>query len=265
MFLSLSEWGGTANGWPSMELPARELWVHHSTTLVTGDAVADFLVLDRIGRSQGNGGVAYSYVIEDDVIGEGQGTRRGAHTGGTVGGPWGHNPYAFGVCVVGNYEESVPSSASLRSIQYLRDRLLSDGTLAPGVYPTGGHRDASGNSTACPGDNLEHALGALRLPYTNGDDMTPEESSRLGRIEAILAGDHAGGAYGYPDADSLGQRLSEVWAHVQGFPAFGVVALADEIVAKLGSPTGGPSVEQIREAVRDVVRSELDATKLAPR
>lgn len=169
----IEEWGGTPNNWPSMTIPAEALWIHHSVTTPTEDAFADFRVLDRIGRNQGHGGISYSYVIHPNgTIGEGQGSRRGAHTGGNGcgGSGYGWNPCSFGVCFVGNYMDMAPTPESLEAFRWLRDVLLYVGALQPGEYPTGGHRDAPGNSTACPGNILYEVIPLLRQPSASQED-----------------------------------------------------------------------------------------------
>ncbi len=180
VLLSLEEWGGTSNGNVQMQLPAIDLIPHHSVTNEelgvhpTADAIADFRELDNFGVGQGHGGVSYSYMIHPEgVIGEGQGTRRGTHTGG-IGcnwSPWGWNPCTFGVCFIGDYQprEGVDADtltdAAIQAYRYLRDLLILDGLLVPGVYPTRTHRDMPGNSTACAGDNIEDRMAELAMPY----------------------------------------------------------------------------------------------------
>lgn len=175
--VGIDEWGGTRNNNPTIGLPVAQLWVHHSVTTPSGDAYADFRVLDGIGTSQGHGGISYSWVIHPDgTIGEGQGTARGTHTGGTGcnGSPWGQNACTFGICFVGNYMDLDPTPESIVAFRYLRDQLIAAGWATPDVA-IGGHRDAPGNSTACPGTNLEAALDQLRQPSgptpTLGDDV----------------------------------------------------------------------------------------------
>lgn len=168
-FLEIGEWGGTPNGWtPRMTIPAADLWVHHSVTVRTGNPVADFRTLNQIGLSRGHGGISYSYAIEGDTIGEGQGTGRGAHTAGDGcnHSPWGWNPCSYGVVFVGNFDNDTLTDADINSFRWLRDEyLIPCGLLVPGVYPTGGHRDAPGNQTGCPGTNVENMLDVLRQPY----------------------------------------------------------------------------------------------------
>jgi len=177
VYLALDEWGGTANGWPAMALPAVAVQVHHSVTNEdvgvnpTADAIADFLELDGIGLSRGHGGISYSYAIHPNgTIGEGQGTRRGAHTAGNGcgGSPWGWNPCSFGVVFVGNFDPATggdePTPAAIRSFRWLIWRLKADGLLVADAFIRG-HRDAPGNPTGCPGDNLEAALPQLGEPW----------------------------------------------------------------------------------------------------
>ena len=173
-YLTLNEWGGTPNGWPQMALPAVGVQVHHSVTneevgvRATDDATSDFRELDAIGLSRGHGGISYSYAIHPSgVIGEGQGKRRGAHTAGNGcgGSPWGWNPCTFGVVFIGNFNEDEPTTAACESFRWLIAVLKFDGVLEADAFIRG-HRDAPGNPTACPGDNLEAALPLLRVPYT---------------------------------------------------------------------------------------------------
>lgn len=246
-------WGGTPNGWgPMPTLPAQAIWVHHSVTTPTGDPFADFQVLDRIGRSQGHGGISYSWVIHPDgTIGEGQGTGRGAHTGGQGGcngSPWGWNACSFGICFVGDYTTLEPTPTSIQSFRWLRDHLAATGLLAPGIYPTGGHRDAPGNSTACPGNNLEAALEQLRQPYDQ--PTTPEVPDMVitvgktiygvaiaflisgGRVLRTFTGPEA--AYGIPQ-DALD------WKAQPGRDAVPYVYVDTDIVSQLVAPWPAPT------------------------
>jgi len=177
----IGEWGGTQNGWPEMTLPAGQVWVHHTVTNPTGDAYADFRTVNAIGAGQGHGGISYSFIIHPDgTIGEGQGLARGAHTGGNGcgGSPRGWNPCSFGVAFVGNYNDLEPTAESIVSFRFLVQHLTDVGVLVPGAS-IGGHRDAPGNATACPGNNLEAALPALREPYAPTPDPEDDEVANM--------------------------------------------------------------------------------------
>lgn len=166
-YLTIADWGGTPNGAPQMTLPAVAVQVHHSVTTPTTDPIRDFQTLDQIGRSRNHGGISYSWVIHPDgTIGEGQGTRRGAHTGGNGcgGSPWGWNPCSFGICFIGNYQEDDPTDASIDAFRWLIHKLRTE-ELITDTTVIRGHRDAPGNQTACPGDRLEAVLDRLREPW----------------------------------------------------------------------------------------------------
>lgn len=230
-------WGGNPNGWSGMWLPAQAVWVHHSVTTPSDDAYADFRTLNRIGLGNGHGGISYSYVIHPNgTIGEGQGVRRGAHTAGNGcgGSPWGWNPCSFGICFVGNYMQDELTPAAIDSFRWLRDHLINEGLLVAGVYPTGGHRDAPGNSTACPGNNIIGALDALRGSYQNATTQNQENDMYLawgtgpfgGAMAVLAAGSKAiktfngpPGAYGIPqdalDWKATGGKDAVPWIVVE--------------------------------------------------
>lgn len=284
----LSTWGGTANGWPAMTLPAVALWVHHSVTTAVSDPWLSWRQIDAIGVSRGHGGISYSYVIHPDgAIGEGQGTRRGAHTGGSGCGssPWGWNPCSFGICFVGNYEVDEVTEASVESFRWLRAHLIAEGLLLPDA-PVDGHRHAPGNATACPGANLVASLDALRVPYAHYDPLQEDDVLLVGRSQAkpdtvyalhpvngIIAaeftcrvGEEVYGlppaAIPYANAEGSGRGelpIRAVLPHVIDWlrDIQGKV-LSGPAPSPAPSP-GGLTVEQIRQVVRD----ELDKTRLA--
>lgn len=251
-FLPIGEWGGTPNGAGLMQIPVSEEWVHHSVTDPASDPRDSFRTLDAIGLARGHGGISYSYVIQDDVIGEGQGVHVGAHTAAGPG-ALDRNPWSFGVVFVGNFNIAVPSPAAIESYHWLRAKRIAEGHLLPGVYPTGGHRDAPGQSTACPGDNIEAILDVLR----EEDDM-PTVDEIVQGVMAALDGQR-------PDYNAAGvANLRTLLNQLSGaFPADGVPNIA-QVLAQLGAAGAGDglSEDQVRAIVHEAVREELDATKL---
>lgn len=286
----LETWGGTANGWPRMTLPAQRIWVHHSVTVPTADALADFRTVNGIGASNGHGGISYSWIIHPDgTIGEGQGTRRGAHTGGNGCGssPWGWNPCTFGICFVGNYENDEPSAASIEAFRWLRDHLVAESLLVP-EPPIDGHRAAPGNQTACPGRNLVSALDALRAPLSPSPATTSE-------VSVILVGQsqaNPGVTYALHPVNGIiaAEFTCRVGEEVYGFPPnagpyitgqgtgngqplplrFVLPHVIDWLRTVQGytltppapsasAPGTGPTLAEVRKVVRD----ELDKTRLA--
>lgn len=288
-FLSLEEWGGTPNGWPDMTLPSVAVWAHHSVTnetigvQATEDAIADLRNLDAEGLSRGHGGISYSYAIHPEgVIGEGQGHRRGAHTAGVGcnGSPYGWNPCSFGICFIGDFhprwigegdsavwfEGDVLTGEAINSFRWLRDQLIADGLLEPGVYPTGGHRDAPGNPTACPGDNIESRLDELRQPWTSTptpeDDDMPEPIYRYTGDGAI--------DLSFPDGTYVMNKSGEDILNLAPGVAFQDVPLGpgqiNEVRAQHATPVGvvksAEEINRARDAVRQRVQQAVEDTIL---
>jgi hypothetical protein len=128
--------------------PSNGLWIHHSVTRATKDAVTDARVIANIGIAR-FGRLSYSFIVHPDgTILEGQNGHVGAHTRG-------QNSVSQAVCAVGNYENDQPTPEMLLAIRSLAGRF---GPIL------GGHRDAPGAATACPGRNLYAAIPSLKVP-----------------------------------------------------------------------------------------------------
>jgi hypothetical protein len=127
---------------------SKGLWLHHSVTKASKNPVTDAKVIANIGISR-FGRMSYSFVVHPDgTILEGQNGHVGAHTKG-------QNSTTQAVCAVGNYETDKPTPEMLAAIRILI------GKYGPLL---GGHRDAPGAATACPGRNLYAAIPSLKLP-----------------------------------------------------------------------------------------------------
>jgi N-acetylmuramoyl-L-alanine amidase len=141
---------------PRMNLPAREVWLHHSVTNPTPDPFADMRTIQRIGI-QRFGYFSYSYGVHTSgTVLEGQGLRVGAHTKQ-------RNSTSFGIVLIGNYENRVVMPEQIEAIRELIDHLQDTGALRRGVYPTGGHRDLM--DTLCPGRYGYEVLAEMRKPW----------------------------------------------------------------------------------------------------
>jgi hypothetical protein len=152
------EWGAVATtGMTEARYPMAELWLHHSDTVPTSDPAADMRQLQQIGFSRGFADISYTFGIHPDgSILEGRDLRYvGAHT-------FANNPTSLAFVLIGDYTSTPPTDAQIASARWLRDHLVSAGYLAPGTYPTGGHRDAPQNETACPGDAAQTRLDQFR-------------------------------------------------------------------------------------------------------
>lgn len=160
--VSRSEWDARPPRYTNqIETPTAELWLHHTASPSGGAArvraIQDFHV-DKRGWSD----IAYSFLINHEgTVFEGRGPGvAGGHTRG-------HNTVSHAICVLGNYDTVHPSQAALSAVVELA-RIGYERGWWPEKF-TGGHRDASGASTSCPGRNLY-----ARIPEINAqleDDM----------------------------------------------------------------------------------------------
>lgn len=126
---------------------SRGFWLHHSVTKPSMDATADARTVARIGVGR-FGRLSYSWLVHPDgTIFQGQDGHTGAHTRG-------QNSTTEAICCVGNFDVDQPSEAMLRSVSLI--------VAMRGVPLLGGHRDAPGASTVCPGRNLHRAIPGVR-------------------------------------------------------------------------------------------------------
>jgi hypothetical protein len=104
--------------------------------------------------------IAYSFLINHEgTIYEGRGAGiAGGHTAG-------HNTVSHAICLLGNYDNATPTVAAMRSIVDLARYGHVEGWWREGF--TGGHRDASGASTSCPGRNLHSQISTLNQSITS--------------------------------------------------------------------------------------------------
>lgn len=149
----------------TIPIPTPDLWLHHTGGAERGSegmrAIQDYH-MDVKGWSD----IAYSFVIDPITnwvyVGRGAGIQ-GAHTEG-------HNTTSHAICIMGNFEVMKPSDDLLRTIAELINYGVEKGWWSKF---TGGHRDASGASTACPGKYLYAAIPTIH-EYVNGDDVVTE-------------------------------------------------------------------------------------------
>lgn len=165
--ITRAEWGARApEGRISIPMPTPRLWVHHTAGSEQGALGMRSIQRYHMGV-KGWRDIAYSFVIDNvnGAIYEGRGVGvAGGHTAGD-------NSKSHAICVMGNFESAVPSGSALSAIVALtrwgRNRRYWVPTL-------GGHRDASGAQTACPGRNLYRQLPALRLRVADAPDPHPD-------------------------------------------------------------------------------------------
>ena len=126
---------------------SRGFWLPHSVTRATADPIADARTVARIGV-QRFGRLSYSWLVHPDgTILQGQDGHVGAHTRG-------QNSTSEAICCIGNFDKQLPTEAMCASVAMIM--AIRNQTLL------GGHRDAPGAATACPGRNLQAAIGGIR-------------------------------------------------------------------------------------------------------
>jgi hypothetical protein len=147
--VSRAEWGAAPpKRLPTqITLPTPELWLHHTAGSEPDGPDGPRRIQQYHQDVKGWNDIAYSFVIDRaGTVFEGRGAGvQGGHTRG-------HNRVSHAICVVGNYDVEPVRSAAVQSVA----ALVAFGHRR-GWWParlTGGHRDASGASTSCPGRNL---------------------------------------------------------------------------------------------------------------
>ncbi|MCK5131813.1 MAG: N-acetylmuramoyl-L-alanine amidase [Candidatus Sabulitectum sp.] len=134
-------------GSPRMRTVKR-IVIHHSAT-ETGSA-AFFRVLHRVVNKWND--IGYHYVIgngslsRDGEIEKGRKLPfRGAHAKGG-------NEDSIGICLVGNFNNSFPTAAQMRSLGLLLHKLSGEYSISRDSVTL--HRLVDGSSTECPGKKL---------------------------------------------------------------------------------------------------------------
>ncbi|APU20960.1 peptidoglycan recognition family protein [Actinoalloteichus sp. GBA129-24] len=182
--ISRASWGARfPDGFRAAPIPAREVWLHHSVT--SGSGAAAVRTLEAVGQSRFAGGISYTFVVDSaGRIYEGHSVgRQGAHTGG-------RNDISRAICLIGNYETQQMTDQQIRAVAWLLRHGAAHGWWRANQL-NGGHRDAPGASTACPGRHAQARIGEInRLAASDDDleddDMTPDERTALFEIRDTL-------------------------------------------------------------------------------
>lgn len=163
--ITRAQWGARAPKRTPVGIsePTPDLWIHHTADELHGASgvrAAQAFHMDSRGWSD----IGYSFLVDDDgLVYEGRGFGiAGGHTEG-------HNFTSHAISFMGNFDNRRPTPAALTAGAELV-RLGATGGHWRGI--TGGHRDASGASTACPGRYLEAELPWLRTASTSTNPPT---------------------------------------------------------------------------------------------
>lgn len=183
----------------AMPTPSKRLWLHHTATdrWHGKEGMRDCQNFHMNVRNYND--IAYSFLVDTDgliYVGRGAGVV-GAHTEGD-------NSHSHAICAMGNFNSTHPTSKLIVAIA----SLVQFGH-AYHWWPkelTGGHRDAPGANTECPGDLLYSMIPEINQLALGDDLLTPEEHDWLGRIHhEVAAGDTS--------AKTVTQMLQDVLAN----------------------------------------------------
>lgn len=225
------EWGARYDdGFRDRPLPVSEFWLHHSVTIAPDllppftDDDAAVRTLERIGESRFGGGISYTFAVTPvGRLYEGHSFhRQGAHTKG-------HNTVGAAFVLVGDYSKRAPTDEQRDTIARRMVRLHRTGKATRHTL-NGGHRDASGNSTACPGDaghaaiadinRRANILWAAGYPLAGGGSTAPIGGGTTPKpTSSALTVD-----------GKLGTATIRRWQKVMGTPQDGVISRPSTLV-----------------------------------
>lgn len=167
-----AEWGAKYQaGTGRATMPATSLWLHHTAGVAgTADATVakdSELVrsIEQTGQTRFGAGISYTFIVtRSGRIFEGTGADRiGTHTKGL-------NTSGRAICLPGNYENITPTKGQLDAVAWLVAHGAKQGWWKDPKL-SGGHRNAPGASTACPGKNAQAAI-----PNINTAALSASES-----------------------------------------------------------------------------------------
>lgn len=167
-----SEWGARhEDGFGPRPVGNLQVYVHHSVTIAPDlvppftDDYAAVRQLEAIGESRFGKGISYQFPITPaGLIFEGVSVDR---VGSAIAG---YNTPTANIVWVGNYDRDQPPAAMLAATDWLLHHGV--GKWWRSALVKGGHQDAPGAQTACPGRYGEAVLGALnRGVYHDGGGL----------------------------------------------------------------------------------------------
>jgi hypothetical protein len=196
--ISRAQWGARHRpGFSDAPLPASEVWLHHSVTVAPDlawvdadrDGVEDdeeraMRTLEQIGQDRFGGGISYTFaVMPSGRVYEGHGVgRQGAHTKG-------RNSIARAIVLVGDYSTRAPTVEQKRSIAELLQHGQAHGWWRYARL-NGGHRQAPGAQTACPGDAAFRVIPEINRLAEDDEvgayEVAVENQRRINRLTAIV-------------------------------------------------------------------------------
>jgi N-acetylmuramoyl-L-alanine amidase len=173
-----ASWGARyPDGDDTSTLPASYVFLHHSAT-VAPDLVPPFTdddaavrQLEAIGQQRFGAGISYTFAVTPTGrVYEGHSVeRQGTHTRNL-------NDAARAIVLVGNYATHRPTDAQVESVAQLLVHGWRKGWWRSPKL-AGGHRDAPGAATECPGDHAETAIPIINARARQLAALDPKEAT----------------------------------------------------------------------------------------
>ena len=204
--ISREEWGAAATRCNSQNATKDKIAIHHTVTQAntTAAQLRQIQNFHMSGRDWCD--IGYHFLVTvDGKVWEGRPVHLlGTHVGG-------HNTNNIGVSFVGcfhptsdcaNLQPDVPPEVMIANAGSFLSVLVQEYGINVTAQTLKGHRDHSGASTACPGDNLHARLDDLRAAARDGDPPTPTNGTIRGVVydRSVTEGPADDGNVRLPDA-----------------------------------------------------------------
>lgn len=198
-----AEWGAKpARSRHVIDTPTPRLWLHHTAGAESGAAgMRNIQTFHMAPTSQGGRGwsdIAYSLVVDPRTLTVYEGRGIGIAGGHTKG----DNTESHAICVMGNFDKLHPSGSLLR---LLADLVRHGREQQWWGELTGGHRQAPGASTACPGRFLQAAIPEIQA-LSRASVPVPREDDDVQQTIVFYA-DGRGGNHAYLLTNNIGKYL----------------------------------------------------------
>lgn len=188
--LTAAQWGRAPFSADPMLGPIRDVFVHHTASIPSGDFAADLRRLDQMAHSEGYAAIEYHFLhTASGERAEGRGW--GVEGGATLGWNDDDAPGArasYAMCALGYFHPPYSHQVTAQLVDAIATT-IAEGIQAGHIAADceiRGHRDV--RSTACPGDALYAAVPAIRarvneLLAPQEVEVTPEECRQIVRDE----------------------------------------------------------------------------------
>lgn len=152
----------------------KKIIIHH-TAGSGGESVED---IHAYHQRQGWAGIGYHYFIDrNGTVYRGRPDwAKGAHA-------YGYNSDSIGVCLAGNFSDTVPFLGQLRSLIYLTADLCARSWIDVDAVFGHGYIQGGEHDTACPGTNLMAVMPLIRDRVA--EILRSEEFERLSAVSAV--------------------------------------------------------------------------------